>query len=107
MELSKGLRSNFSVVSAIDRSSMSAFKGKTRWRHCGTSRKSFTQFSGCRRLNLAQPPLEEPAFAVVGDQRERAFVAFGGFGLRAEAAQQIGADGVQQMGVVERGAGRA
>ena len=53
------------------------------------------------RLNFAQPPLEKPALAVVGDQCQRARVALRRFLGGSEAAQQIGAGGMQQVIVVE------
>src|ERR1017187_2870701 len=52
-------------------------------------------------MDLAQTALEKAAFAIVGDERQGASVAFGGFGGVAGATQQICAIGVQEMIILE------
>ncbi len=56
-------------------------------------------------LNLAQAALEISALALIGDQRQRSFVAFRCFSQRPGAAQQISACGVQQVIIVQIAAG--
>src|SRR5579863_1335864 len=53
------------------------------------------------RLYFAQAALEKPSFTVVGDEFQCAGVGLGRLLLGAEAAQQVGAGGVQQVVAVE------
>src|SRR2546427_6516737 len=47
-------------------------------------------------VDLAQPPLEKSALGVIGDQRERSRVAPRRFRRGSDAAQQVGARGMEQ-----------
>src|SRR5438132_5806001 len=53
--------------------------------------------SHVRPLNFAEPPLEKPALAVVGDQGERARVALCRFLRGSEPPQQVRPGGMQQV----------
>src|SRR5205809_2130205 len=52
-------------------------------------------------VDLAQPPLEKSALGVIGDQRERSRVALRRFRRGSDAAQQVGARGMEQVIAVE------
>ena len=62
-------------------------------------RRRYASDGGCALpgLDFAQPPLKEPALAIIGDQRESPLVALGRFDRGAEAAEQIGTCGMQQV----------
>ena len=58
---------------------------------------------GFRLRHFAQTPLEVSSLTVVGDERESAGIAAGGFSAKIEASQKIGARSVEQMIIFELG----
>src|SRR2546422_5739156 len=52
-------------------------------------------------VDLAQSPLEKSALGVIGDQRERSRVALRRFRRGSDAAQQVGARGMEKVIAVE------
>ena len=47
--------------------------------------------------DFGEAALEEAALGIGADERERCAVCSGGFGFAAEAAEQVGARGVEQV----------